>query len=155
MTYTFAYDGVSGMLNKIEVPDEDMVLFEATYQQDANLLGVLMDPFSEMRGTCTSSDKLNNFSLDLNYLGIVVSEDFDVINFALWCGWVPNTPNLVKSLTVIGGDEEDDDEEEAAFRGTKAGEQVIEVMPEYDGKKVTTLNLKVGDIAWKKFVLSY
>ena len=150
--YIFAYDGASGMLNKIEMTDE--VVFEATYQQDSNLLSVLMDPFSAMRGTCTGSDKLNNFSLDLNYLG-VVSEDDDAINFALWCGWVPNTPNLIKSLTVVGGESEDDDEEEAASTGTKAGEQVIVVTPGYDGDKVTTLDMKVGDIAWKKFVLSY
>lgn len=152
--YTFAYDGASGMLNKIEVPAESAVVFEATYQQDSNLLSVLMDPFSDMRGTCVNSDKLNNFSLDLNYLG-VVSADFDAINFAIWCGWLPNTPNLIKSLTVVGGEDEDDDEEEAASTGTRAGEQVIVVIPGYEGDKVTTLDMKVGDIAWKKFVLSY
>lgn len=96
--------GNNGMLEKISAVDEDeenpvsVDIFKATYDDNKNLATILIDPEAGEESGCTASAVRNNAGIDLNLL-IFLYGSIDEIDYAILCGLIPSTPNLLESDT--------------------------------------------------------
>lgn len=103
--YSFEYD--KDQLIKIDLIDDDVTLFKATYDAKGNWTTVMMAPDEgegELIATCTASAKKNNYSLDLNLLMLMDDSyyAYDLVQCAVYLGLVPMTPNVLASVDVDG-----------------------------------------------------
>ena len=97
---TFEYDENNGMLEKITmIDDEEEVpvdIFKATYDAETNLATIELDLEGEMINyECEASTILNNKGIDLNMF-VYIYGYFSVIDYAILCGLIPSTPNLLE-----------------------------------------------------------
>ena len=99
---TFEYDENNGMLEKITMIDEDeeisLDIFNATYDAETNLatIGFDFEGSGEMINyECEASTILNNKGIDLNMF-VYLYGNFSVIDYAILCGLIPSTPNLLE-----------------------------------------------------------
>ena len=99
--FTFEY-GSNGMLEKISASDgeETADIFTATYGEDNNwaTIGLAIDESGELyECECVASEVSNNAGIDLNmflfYYGY-----FEEVDYAILCGLIPSTPNLLESV---------------------------------------------------------
>ena len=98
--------GNNGMLEKISAVEEDedenpvssVDIFKATYDDNKNLATILIDPETGEESGCTASAVLNNKGIDLNLL-IFLYGSIGEIDYAILCGLIPSTPNLLESDT--------------------------------------------------------
>ena len=99
-TFTFAY-GSNGMLEKISVNDEEedysVDMFIAEYGEDKNWASIYDDLEYEDMVECQASEVPNNASIDLNML-VYLYKSYDQIDYAILCGLIPSTPNLLESI---------------------------------------------------------
>lgn len=98
----FAY-GSNGMLEKITTTlyGETADLFGATYDGDKNWKSVLLDPEEGKMAECTASSTKNNAGIDLNMFMIFYGQYVPEIDYAIICGLIPATPNLLKSSGAL------------------------------------------------------
>lgn len=103
--YSFEY--ANDQLIKIDLVEDNVTLFKATYDAKGNWKTVMMAPDEgegEMMGTCTASAKKNNYSLDLNLLMLMDDSyyAYDLVQCAVYLGLVPMTPDVLASVDVDG-----------------------------------------------------
>lgn len=103
--YSFEY--ANDQLIKIDLIDDDMTLFKATYDDKGNWKTVMMAPDEgegELIANCTASAKKNNYSLDLNLLMLMDDSyyAFDLVQCAVYLGLVPMTSDVLASVDVDG-----------------------------------------------------
>lgn len=103
--YSFEY--ANDQLVKIDLIDDDMTLFKATYDDKGNWATVMMAPDEgegELIANCTASAKKNNYSLDLNLLMLMDDSyyAFDLVQCAVYLGLVPMTSDVLASVDVDG-----------------------------------------------------
>lgn len=143
------YDLKNGMLQEIYSVTDEVNLFEFTFDAKNNWAN-FVDGMNASTMTCKSSENLNNYTIDLNFLAFV-SGNFDLVDYAVWLGLFPNTPYVLSSMSGTAPDEDG----EEMRRPTKAGEQVFVVEVGKEGEKITSLKLKVGDSPLKIYTLGY
>ena len=100
ITTLFEYDEYNGMLEKITmIDDEEEVpvdIFKATYDAETNLATIELDLEGEkINYECEASTILNNKGIDLNMF-VYIYGYFSVIDYAILCGLIPSTPNLLE-----------------------------------------------------------
>ena len=88
---TFEY-GNNGMLEKILMDDSE--IFTAKYDENNNWVSVI-DMEEEEPTNCQASDVPNNASIDLNMLVYLYDLIAPEIDYAILCGLIPSTPNLI------------------------------------------------------------
>lgn len=103
--YSFEY--ANDQLIKIDLIDDDMTLFKATYDDKGNWKTVMMAPDEgegELIANCTASAKKNNYSLDLNLLMLMDDSyyAYDLVQCAVYLGLVPMTSDVLASVDVDG-----------------------------------------------------
>lgn len=103
--YSFEY--ANDQLIKIDLIDDDITLFKATYDDKGNWKTVMMAPDEgegELIANCTASAKKNNYSLDLNLLMLMDDSyyAFDLVQCAVYLGLVPMTSDVLASVDVDG-----------------------------------------------------
>lgn len=144
----FAYHA-NGMLERIFVliEEEEADLFRATFQADTNWATCLADPESGNMATCVFSANKNNYTVDLNMLALVYGFQADV-DFAVLCGLLPSTPDVLASLALATGGEE-------MKKLTKSGNMVINFKTTLIDKRVSVLEMTLDVNPMKKFTFAY
>lgn len=104
--YNFDYNDKDQLI-KIDLVEDNVTVFKATYDAKGNWKTVMMAPDEgegEMMGTCTASAKKNNYSLDLNLLMLMNDSyyAYDLVQCAVYLGLVPMTPDVLASVDVDG-----------------------------------------------------
>lgn len=141
--YNFTLNAGNSMVETIadeEYPDEPFykIIYKGSTTNWDSL--VFFDLGSTMK--CTFSELKNNYTVDLNNLLCNYSSD-EVVNFAILCGLIPNTENVLASLS--GQITDDGEEPEEMRRLTKAEETVLQVVATESNGQISKVELKAGD----------
>lgn len=105
----FAY-GSNGMVEKITATayGETFDVFAATFGSDRNWATVLVDPESEEMSVCKASSVGNDAGLDLNMFMLFYGQYVGEVDYAILCGLLPATANLLESVDAYGFEAETD-----------------------------------------------
>ena len=132
MTFTCKYD-TDGSLKQIHSDDEDMNLFDVTFNTEGNW-ATYWEPMAQATGSCVASKNKNTASLDVNLL-LLTTGNIEMIDYAIMLGFFPRTPEVLSSLTIQG--------------------DILNIIVEKEGMKITGARYEVEGEAARSYKFVY